>query len=331
MSAALTITGGEVQPALWDDVDEPEPTFELMSRADRPFLIVSLGVGRDSTAMLVLLKLKGIRPDVIVFADPRGEKDETYAYIAILDEWLAAAGFPPITIIRHENGKGDAGLEGQMLRLGTIPSVAFNKSASCSDTWKQQPQKRFARGLAGAQETFARNSRVVFAIGFEAGECDRVDRARTYNALKPSRHFQNWFPLVEAGVDLPGCIELIVGAGLPVPLKSACYFCPSSRVEEIFWLAETHPALFMRALIMEARALPKLTKLKGLGGRAFRWRDLDCAEPFLAEVDAIVAAMPPPEGREVSEPSPKLRRAIQRVLSITDADAEAARGLALAA
>lgn len=320
---------------MWADVAEPAPTFELMMRHDRPFLIVCLGVGRDSTALLALLKKKGIRPDAIFFADTRGEKFQTYEYIAILSAWLRAHDFPPITIIRHENGKRDEGLEGQMLRLGTIPSVAFNKkSASCSDTWKQSPQKARAKQLPGAQASFKRNRRVVFAIGYEADECDRVKRSDTYNAANPSRYFVNWFPLVEEGVGLAGCIELILDAGLPLPLKSACFFCPSSKVAEIIWLAEHHPGLFMRALIMEARAMPKLTKLKGLGGRAFRWRDLPCAQPFLAEVDRIVAEMPPTESRETAQTSTRLRGAIERVLAIDDDEArgvQEAGTLALAA
>jgi hypothetical protein len=331
MSEALNITGQLAQAVLWADVDEPAPTFETMSAPDRPYFAVCLGVGRDSVAMLALLKKKGMRPDAILFANPRAEKPETYAYLKILGAWLEANDFPPVTIITHENGKRDPGLEGQMLRLGTIPSVAFNKSASCSDTWKQQPQKRHVKQLPEAQATFKRNRRVVFAIGYEAEECDRVRRATTYAAEKPSKYFVNWFPLVEEGITFAGVVELIVEAGLPVPIKSACFFCPSSKVEEIVWLAETHPGLFMRALIMEERALPKLTTLKGLGGRAFRWRELPCAQPFLAEVDRIVGEMPPTESKETAQTSEPLRGAIARVLALDDEAArEAAEGAPLA-
>src|SRR5215207_4856344 len=117
MTTAAEITG-RAQGALWTDVEEPAPTFETMSAPDRPFLAVCLGVGRDSVALLALLKKKGIRPDAILFADVRAEKVETYAYLSVLRAWLAEADFPPVTIIRHENGKRDPGLEGQMLRLG---------------------------------------------------------------------------------------------------------------------------------------------------------------------------------------------------------------------
>ncbi len=42
-------------------------------------LVVSYGVGLDSTAMLVEMHNRGMRPDLILFSDTGGEKPETYA------------------------------------------------------------------------------------------------------------------------------------------------------------------------------------------------------------------------------------------------------------
>lgn len=58
-------------------------------------LVVSYGVGVDSTAMLVAMYRRGIRPDVILFADTSAEKPETYDYLKIIRKWLAKVGFPP--------------------------------------------------------------------------------------------------------------------------------------------------------------------------------------------------------------------------------------------
>src|SRR5215216_2891692 len=84
-------------------VEPPRPpiTTALMMRADRPILVVALGLGRDSTALLVLLYELGIRPDLILFADTGGEKPETYAYVSVLNAWLVRVGFPLITVVRH--------------------------------------------------------------------------------------------------------------------------------------------------------------------------------------------------------------------------------------
>ena len=57
----------------------------------------------------------------------------------------------------------------------------------------------------------------------------------------------------------------------PALLKSACFFCPSSKKQEVLELKRTHPELLLRALAMEAQA--ELTKVKGLG-RSYAWADL---------------------------------------------------------
>jgi hypothetical protein len=57
-------------------------------------LVVCYGAGRDSTALLVGLWLRGIRPDLILFADVGAEKQATYDYLAIMNRWLKSVGFP---------------------------------------------------------------------------------------------------------------------------------------------------------------------------------------------------------------------------------------------
>lgn len=51
-------------------------------------LVVSYGMGVDSTALLVGLAARGIRPDAILFADTGAERPETYAYLAPFNRWL---------------------------------------------------------------------------------------------------------------------------------------------------------------------------------------------------------------------------------------------------
>src|SRR3712207_8674342 len=58
-----------------------------------------------STAMLVEFALRGIRPDLILFADTGGEKPETYAYLPVIQRYLARVGFPTVTTVRYEDRK----------------------------------------------------------------------------------------------------------------------------------------------------------------------------------------------------------------------------------
>jgi len=79
-------------------------------------------------------------------------------------------------------------------------------------------------------------------------------------------------------MDRAACERSIREAGLPVPIKSSCWFCPASKKRKIVWLREHHPELLERALAIEENARPNLTSVVGLG-RSFSWAQ------FLAEID----------------------------------------------
>lgn len=269
--------------------ERPAITTAMMQSPDRPLLIIAMGLGRDSLGLIILMWELGIRPDLILFADTGGEKPETYAYLRVVNAWLASVGFPPVTVLRHRAKKDDS-LESNCVRLRVLPSQAFNFS-SCSDRWKQGPQRVFVNNYLPARISWRYGQPVVWAIGYEYGECSRVAKATTYVAKNPDDRHALWFPLVEHKLDLDACILKILSVGLPVPMKSACFFCPVSKPAEIEYLAEAHPHLLVRGLVMEALALPKLTVIKGLGGRQFRWRDLECSKPLLPVVDKIVAEL----------------------------------------
>jgi hypothetical protein len=116
------------------------------------------------------------------------------------------------------------------------------------------------------------------AIGLDAGEEHRLTWTRsTPGTAKLSReawldrnYFAYWYPLMEWDFDRQRCKGIIADAGLPVPVKSACFFCPASKKHEIAWLQEHHPELLERALEIERNAQAKLKSVKGLG-RSFAW------------------------------------------------------------
>src|SRR5690242_16284190 len=58
-----------------------------------PPLVVSHGLGVDSTAMILGFVERGIRPDLILFADTGSEKRSTYAYLPVMNAYLAEVGF----------------------------------------------------------------------------------------------------------------------------------------------------------------------------------------------------------------------------------------------
>src|SRR5438270_2775296 len=111
-----------------------------MSSPSRPWphcpLVVAYGLGVNSTALLVEFVARGIRPDLILFADTGGEKPETYAYLRVIRPFLARCDFPDVTVVRYRPKRAVYHtLEEQCLHTATLPSLAYG-GKSCSLKYK---------------------------------------------------------------------------------------------------------------------------------------------------------------------------------------------------
>ncbi len=251
----------------------------------QPFA-VAYGMGVDSTAMLVGLHQRGIVPDLILFADTGGEKPETMAYLPIINAWLESVGFPLVTVVRYVPKRAPyATLEGKCSSNETLPSLAFGMK-SCSLVFKVEPQNKWCRTWEPAQAAWAAGVKVRKAIGYDAGPAD----ARR-SKITDDKEYTYWYPLREWGWVREECIRQIEAAGLPVPMKSACWFCPASKKPEVEWLAEKHPDLFARGVAMEDLARDGkhgLESTKGLG-RSWSWREFGEAKGLVAKRALTIA------------------------------------------
>src|SRR5687767_7702431 len=129
-------------------------------------LAVAYGLGVDSTAMLIEFVNRGIKPDLILFADTGGEKPETYQYLDVIQPYLRKVGFPEVTVVRYRPTRAvyDT-LEAQCLHTGTLPSLAYG-GKSCSLKYKRSPQDRLILARYPPHEFIQKGRRVVRAIGF---------------------------------------------------------------------------------------------------------------------------------------------------------------------
>jgi hypothetical protein len=224
-------------------------------------VILSFGAGTDSTAAGIGMVERGERLDHVVFADPGSEWPRTYAHVARFSQWLTARGYPAVEVIRRKPAavgtEFAVTLEAECLARGQLPGIAYGFK-SCSDKWKMQPFRAWMlhKGFTDA----------VVCIGYEAGEMRRVEAA-----LRHDEPYARRFPLVEWGWERDDCIAAIQRAGLPLPGKSSCFFCPSSKKHEVLQLQREHPELMQRALAIEAGAVQ--TDMAGLG-RNFAWADV---------------------------------------------------------
>ena len=234
-------------------------------------IVVAYGMGVDSTTALIGLARRGIRPDLILFADTGGEKRETYDYKPVFQDWLDREGFPTIVTVRYKpvnfkNWPPYHTLEENCLTNGTLPSLAFGFK-SCSLKWKVCPQDKFVQQWDVAREVWSNGQKVIKVIGYDAGPTDMRRRNHAGNASDPRYDYQ--YPLIEWEWDRERCKEEIRRAGLKVPCKSACFFCPATKPEEI----DKFPSDLLRRIIrMEARAQPRLIKVEGLWRKSTRTR-----------------------------------------------------------
>jgi len=218
---------------------------------------LAYGLGRDSTAVLVGWHQRGIRPDHILFADVGSEKPETYAYLPIIRAWLKKVDFPDVTVVKYVPKIAPyTTIEGNCTQNCTLPGITFGR-ASCTVKWKIEPQNKHCRSLPDLKACWESGQTVIKAIGYEADETKR--RNKVHGKTDPLYEYE--YPLMDWGWTLDICKEQIIAAGLPVPPKSACFFCASMKPQEV---RDLNPELRGRIIRMEIAAEPYNTKVHGL-------------------------------------------------------------------
>lgn len=173
------------------------------------------GGGVNSTALAILL-IQGKFPQYThtpwqcLFADTQEEKPETYRYVKMFDRWLDERG-AGLTIVQGMSPMA------YWRKYSLTGSRIYRK---CTEVAKIKPIQEFLDG----------SGNVLQLIGIDAGESHR---ARS----DPTKRY----PLIEADIDRDGCVEIIKGAGLCVPVKSGCWCCPFARVGEVKALIRDYP------------------------------------------------------------------------------------------
>jgi len=224
---------------------------------------VSYGGGTNSTAMLCGFRESGLRPALITFADTGAEMPHTYDHLESMRETVRSWWDMDITIVRTLYRGKFEGLDGQCERRSELPGLAYGRK-SCSIKYKGQPQDKALRVWA---KKSGPTLPVTKAIGFDAGESHRLRPTSAEPDL-----WVPWYPLVEWLWTRDECRRAICRHGLPLPGKSACYFCPASKKSEVVELRKKHPALYEKAIAIEDAAQDGLATKRGLGGQGNLWR-----------------------------------------------------------
>lgn len=231
-------------------------------------VVFAYGGGVNSKACAAELVRLGERVDLFIFSDPGGEDPDTYTDLEAFDAWLQAHGYPAIERVRYTTKDGQPlTLEADVRARHTLPAIAFGWK-SCSERFKTRPQQKFVRSWPPAVKAWAAKESVTKIVGYHAGESHRAEKAT------PAKGYQLRYPLIEWGWDNVRCADELRAAGLAVPPKSSCFFCPSKKKPEILDLKRRHLQLYERALKMEDDARAHGIEMAGLG-RRFSWRDVE--------------------------------------------------------
>src|SRR3546814_1006315 len=113
------------------------------------------------------------------------------------------------------------------------------------------------------KQAWARGDKVIKIIGYDASPADSRRYAHREGHVDP--RYDYCYPLRDWGWDRHQCTARIKAEGLPVPVKSSCFFCAAMKPHEV----QTLPAWCLRLIVLlEARAAPRLINVEGLWRRS---------------------------------------------------------------
>lgn len=219
---------------------------------------ISYGGGVQSTAMLVLAVQGRLGYPVTdaLFANvgDDSEHPETLRYVREIAMPYAAGGGVTVHELNRVKRTGDVEtLWGRLMKPESrslpIPVRMDNGAPgnrSCTADFKIKVVGKWLKAH-GANEA----NPATVCIGISTDEVIRVSNKRAMPYEKPV------YPLIDLGLDRSACQSVIADAGLPVPPKSSCFFCPFHRPQMWAEMRRDEPELFWKSAELEATLIAR--------------------------------------------------------------------------
>lgn len=212
--------------------------------------IISYGGGVQSTALLVLAAQGRIDATHAVFANTGDDSEhpDTLRYVrTVAAPYAARHGIELVELCRHIRGERVTLLQdvvgpGRSIRIPVYMANGAPGTRACTTEWKIHVIERWLR-----QQGVRFHDPATVHVGISADEVRRLSGRRPSRLQTPS------YPLVDMGLTRKDCVALIAAAGLPVPPKSACWFCPFKRRAGWQEMRRREPELFAQAVALEER------------------------------------------------------------------------------
>jgi hypothetical protein len=217
---------------------------------------VSYGGGVQSTALLVLAAQGRIDFDLFLFANVGDDSEHptSLRYVREIAAPYAEANGLTITELSKQPTRGRFAGQTETLyqrlmhpdsQSPGIP-VRFVSGApgnrSCTVDFKIKVVAKELKRLGATKERPA-----TVALGIST---DEIQRAKPGTDDREPVQFRT-YPLLDLGISRIECKRIIAEAGLPVPPKSSCYFCPYHSIEAWRDLKRNEPELWKKSIDLE--------------------------------------------------------------------------------
>jgi len=179
---------------------------------------LSYGAGVGSEALRLWL-IENNWPHEAVYVDHGCDWPETREFVKTV---------PNLTVIKPDV-EGFDNLYNYCLHYKMVPSF---KQRYCSDKFKVRVLLKYFKRPC------------VTYLGFTIEETHRMKNS------KDDDHFKQ-YPLISMGMTRRDCEAYIRSKGVPVPMRSGCWFCPSQRKGQWKLLRRRHPDLYKKAKELE--------------------------------------------------------------------------------
>jgi hypothetical protein len=207
--------------------------------------VFSCGGGVQSTACLVLAAQGEIPYRTFIFANvgDHAESPATLVYIRDhLKPYAAAHGIEWVDIQRKRRDGTPVDLYDDLhrpIRAINIPVRMSNGSPgnrNCTTEFKIRPIAKWIKANAP---------------GCTLGKGISTDEPHRATPSRESDGYTSAYPLIELGYSRFDCLRLAVDAGLPLPPKSSCWFCPYKTTDQWITMRREHPDLFGKVAQLE--------------------------------------------------------------------------------
>ena len=228
---------------------------------------VSYGGGVQSTALLVLAAQREIDFPTFLMANV-GDDSEHPATLRYVREvampYAEAHGIQMHLLNRTKRDGSTETLWGRLMREGSR-SLAIRVRMDNGAPGKRSCTADFKIKVTGKwlkEHGASKDSPATIAIGISLDEIHRANNRRS------EPHEQIVYPLLDLKMRRSDCEKVIADAGLPVPPKSSCFFCPFARLTAWRDLATDYPEQFEAACHLE----DTLNQRRAMLGKDNVWR-----------------------------------------------------------